>query len=131
MKQMLIDWISRPENWLLVILTIIQLYKLLRPSLPKGITDSVDKASSFLEWSIPALYNVVEALEKSGTIDKTSKFSVFFDKLMEEAKKQNIVLSVEDVAKAKTIVSGIAQATKLPAPAQPSANPPSPLPATK
>lgn len=114
MKEMIINWLCRPENIILLVIGLIQLYKLIKPSLPAGWVTNIDKASGFLSWAVPAVYNVIEGLEERGLIDKKSKFSAFVDLLFEAAKKQNLTLSMADMAKAKLMAEGLAQASKAP-----------------
>ena len=115
MKDLIIAWLSRPENVILLMVGLIQLYKLSKPYLPASWAANVDKASEFLSWAVPAIYNIIEGLEGKGVIDKNSKFSVFLDHLFEAAKKQGVTLSIADIAKAKLLAEGLAQASKLPA----------------
>lgn len=128
MSAYLLEIASNPVNWAILITFLIQIYKLLRPSLPVSITTPGDKVTDFFSWAIPACYQVVQELEKKEVISGSSKLSTFIDKLFEEASKQKITLSAEDVLKAKTIVAGIAASDK---PGVVLANPTPSVPPTK
>jgi len=114
MKDMIIAWLSQPENLLILSICLIQVYKLLRPYLPVALVGRIDKTGEFLGWGISSAYHAVEALEKKGLIDPKSKLSVFLDQLFDMATKQGVVLKIEDVIKAKAIVAAMAQAEKTP-----------------
>lgn len=112
MKEYLWTLALNPANWAIAAILLIQLYKLVRPSLPVQVTETADKVSDFFSWAIPACYETVQALEKNNIVSKSSKLSVFFDKLFEESAKQKVALTAADLLKAKAIVSGIAAKDK-------------------
>jgi len=114
MKEQIIAWLLQPENLILIIIGLIQAYKLLRPYAPAGWKPNIDKAENFLSWAVPSVYNIIERLEAQGTISKNSKFSRFVDMLADVAKKQGVELSLPDILKAKLMAEGLAQASKAP-----------------
>ncbi|HNV71764.1 MAG TPA: hypothetical protein PKO06_18810 [Candidatus Ozemobacteraceae bacterium] len=90
---------------LILIVLVIQVYKLARPML-KGtetgskIVNTVDTAWAFVYDFSPAIYTIVEALEKKGVIKKEAKASEFLKLLQEEAKKQGVTLAPANEAAA-------------------------------
>ena len=114
MKEFLLTQAMDPQKWLLLALLAFQAYKFFYP----------DKAATFLAWAVPAAYGVVEGLEKSGAISKSSKLGLFLDNLLAKAAEQKINLTAKDIVTAKAMVEGMA-ANKPPllTPGNPTATP--------
>ena len=114
MKEAIILWFSSPANLILLLIGFIQVMKILRPYFPGTVATGYDKVANFMQWAIPATYHTVESLEARGIIDKNSKFATFLTQLFDQAAKQGINLSMNEVIKTQAIVAGLAQASKIP-----------------
>lgn len=102
-------------NVMVVVILLIQLYKLLRPALLKTetgaqIVGTVDAAYGFVYEFAPAIYRIVEVGQKKGLFGKDRKPKEFLDLLRDEAKKQGVTLEPAHEATAKLIAADMAAA---------------------